>query len=702
MKKLFIATLVLLINACGSSQHKTHQDMETSKKHQYTNRLINETSPYLLQHAHNPVKWYPWGEDAFEKAKLENKLVLISIGYAACHWCHVMEHESFEDTAVARVMNDNFVCVKVDREERPDVDHTYMDAVQLMTGSGGWPLNCFALPDGRPVFGGTYFRKEQWVSILQQLAEVYKNDKQRVLQSAEELHKGIMKYNLVATNEQAADFSKEILETAVNKWKPRFDKKDGGNTGAPKFPMPNNYLFLLEYFNFSNDLAIKKQVELSLDKMASGGIYDALGGGFARYSTDALWKVPHFEKMLYDNAQLISVYSTAYKLYKKPQYKQVVYESIAFIERELMSENGAFYSSIDADSEGEEGTFYVWSKKEIDSLLGDKSPVFNSFYGITEKGNWEDGKNVIHQHKTISGVSKEFSLSKAKTEKTISDCKNILFKAREQRIRPITDDKVLTSWNALTITALAKAYRTFNDKSFLNTALKAAEYLQKRCVTDDGKVYRMVRDNHSNIPGFLDDYGLLAQAYIDLYQATFEDIWLVRARQITKFTLQHFYNEETGMFYYSALEDGATISNKTEVSDNVIPSSNSVIAKVLYRLGIYFENDKYLKQAESMLNNVVPQLEQHANYYSNWAILLNDIAYQVPEIVFSGKNAHKLRQEFDQQFIYALVAGSESESNLPLLLNRWNENETMIYVCRNRVCKLPVKSVKEAMTQIKD
>ena len=674
--------------------------METQKKHQSTNRLINESSPYLLQHAYNPVDWYPWGDEAFEKASKEDMMVLISIGYAACHWCHVMEHESFEDQDVAKVMNEHFVCIKVDREERPDVDHTYMDAVQLMTGSGGWPLNCFALPDGRPVFGGTYFRKDQWMSILRQLALVYKNDKPRVLQSADELLKGISEYNLVSVNNQPVKFTKAMLENAVKNWKPRFDKTEGGNTGAPKFPMPNNYLFLLKQYYHSKDIELKNQIELSLDKMASGGIYDAIGGGFARYSTDVLWKVPHFEKMLYDNAQLISVYATSYLLFKKPIYKQIVYESIAFIERELLSQNGGFFSAIDADSEGEEGAFYVWSKQEVDKLLTEKSALFIAFYGITETGNWDDGKNIIHQHKTINEVAKEFGLSKEEALKALSDSRSILFQARNKRVRPITDDKALTSWNALTISALTKAYRTFSKKSFLNLALNAVTYLQQNSVTDEGKVFRMVRRDQTNIPGFLDDYGLLGQAFIDLYQATFDEKWLMKSKLITDYAIQHLYNAETGMFNYSALQEGGTISNKTEISDNVIPSSNSVIARVLYNLGIYFGNNDYIGFAEKMLNNLTSNIEEHANYYSNWAMLLCDMVYQKPEVVFTGKDAIKLRQEFDSNFLYVLVAGSKRQSKLPLLKNRIKDGQSLIYVCQNRVCKLPASTVKEALKQL--
>lgn len=696
MNKLFVILFILMINACGLSHNNTTKTMQKNKN---TNRLINETSPYLLQHAHNPVDWYPWGEEAFEKARNEDKLVLISIGYAACHWCHVMEHESFEDEEVAKIMNEHFVCVKVDREERPDVDHTYMDAVQIMTGQGGWPLNCFALPDGRPIFGGTYFRKEHWISILNQLNEVYTNDRQKVMRSAEELMKGLNRYNLVQVNTQKSSFTAESLDTLMENWKPRFDITEGGNQGAPKFPMPNNYLFLLKYLYFTNDKEVGKQIELSLDKMASGGIYDALGGGFARYSTDAIWKVPHFEKMLYDNAQLISVYSKAYKHYQKDAYKNVVYESLAFIDRELTASNGTFYASIDADSEGEEGTFYVWQKDEIDKVLTKDATVFNAFYGIREAGNWEHGNNVLHQHKTITEVANDFKLTEKQVRESLDRSKKLLFDIRSKRERPITDDKVLTSWNALTISAYVNAYRAFGEKSFLLKAIKAANYFKVHCVTADGEVFRMVKES-SNIPGFLDDYSLLAQAFIDLYQVTFNEDWLQISKNITDYSIQNFFDESSGMFYYSSLDEGVTITRKTEISDNVIPSSNSVIAKVLYQLSIYFEQDEFGEMAKKMLNNILPQAEQNGAYFSNWANLLCSFVYHPPEVVFTGKSAVKMRAGFDKYFMYALLAGSENESVMPLLENRVIVGESLIYVCRNRICKLPVKSVNEAVEQI--
>lgn len=698
MKESILVFIVLLFNSCQYSQTNKQKKMQSNHKH--TNRLINETSPYLLQHAHNPVDWFPWGEEAFAKAKEEDKLVLISVGYSACHWCHVMEHESFEDEEVAQVMNAHFVCIKVDREERPDVDHTYMDAVHLIAGRGGWPLNCFALPDGRPVFGGTYFRKEHWISILNQLTEVYANDKQKVIASAEELMKGLQKNNLITVNQSESDFNGNVLEEAVNNWKPYFDTLEGGNKGAPKFPMPNNYSFLLKYYYSSKDENIKDQIELSLDKMASGGIYDALGGGFARYSTDALWKVPHFEKMLYDNAQLISVYSQAYRLFKKESYKKVVYESLAFIEKELTSPEGTFYSAIDADSEGEEGTFYVWTKAEIDAALKENSEVFNAFYGITENGNWEHGNNVLHQHKFIQAVALEFDLTETEVQQILNYSKEILFNIRKKRERPITDDKVLTSWNALCISAYANAYRTFGEEAFLEKALRAAIYFRENSVSAKGEVLRMVRKG-SNIPGFLDDYSLLAQAFIDLYQATFDEKWLNLSLHITAYTIQHFYDESSHMFFYSSLEEGGTISNKFETSDNVIPASNSVLAKVLQQLGLYFDEEDYTKKAEQMLKNMIPQLDQNTAFHSNWANLLCQFVYQPPEVVFTGTDALGLRRAFDENFVYALTAGSEFESQMPLLKHRVLDNKSLIYVCRNRVCKLPVKTVEEAMVQFK-
>lgn len=702
MKLKPIFAIILIITACNSSQTQNQNTMNQKDNYKFTNKLVYETSPYLLQHAHNPVNWYPWGQEALNKAKAENKMLLISIGYAACHWCHVMEHESFEDEQVAKIMNENFVCIKVDREERPDIDHQYMDAVQLMTGRGGWPLNCFALPDGRPFFGGTYFNKGQWVSILTQLSEMYTNDYPKILQSAEQLSEGMQEYNLVQVNNENVEFEKNTMNGIVENWKKYFDAENGGNVGAPKFPMPNNFLFLLDYYYFTKDEEVKTHIELSLDKMAAGGIYDQLGGGFSRYSTDVIWKAPHFEKMLYDNAQLVSCYSKAYTLFKKTEYKAIVYETLSFMERELYSPDGGFYSSIDADSEGEEGLFYVWNKNEVDELLGENAAVFESYYNINETGNWEKGKNILFTNSSFIEIADSLGITIEEIEKSIAESKIILFKARDKRSRPMTDDKVLTSWNALAISAFIDAYRVFGEKHFLDIALKSANYIKNNRVSTDGKVLRINKKDGSYLNGFLDDYSFLAASFIDLYQATFDEQWLLLADKITNYAVTNFYDNKSGMFLFTPLSDKEIIFPKTEVSDNVIPSSNSSMANVLNALSIYFNNEEFEQKSTQMIKTVLPQMEKNGAYFSNWGILLCNRIFLTREVVFCGNKALELRKEFDAHFQVSLVAGSETYSDMPLLENRFVEGKTYIYVCVGKACKLPAQTVKEALKEMEN
>lgn len=702
VKLNILLVAILIITACNSSKTQNQNGMNQKNDFKHTNKLINETSPYLLQHAHNPVDWYPWGEEALNKAKAENKMLLISIGYAACHWCHVMEHESFEDEEVAAIMNEHFVCIKVDREERPDIDHQYMDAVQLMTGRGGWPLNCFALPDGRPFFGGTYFNKEQWISILDQLAEMYANDYPKILQSAEQLSAGMKEYNIVPVNTGNTHFDETTIIETVENWKKYFDVENGGNAGAPKFPMPNNYLFLLDYYYFTKDEEIKNHIERSLDKMAAGGIYDQLGGGFARYSTDAIWKAPHFEKMLYDNAQLVSSYSKAFTLFKKPEYKAVVYETLAFMEREMLSPDGGFYSSIDADSEGEEGLFYVWNKKELDDLLGADAELVDYYFSVTEQGNWEDGKNILFSTQSIPETANHFGITESEVENSIAKSGKILFEARSKRIRPMTDDKILTSWNALAISAFTNAYRVFGERKFLETALQTANFIKNNRIDNEGKVLRMTKKEGASLNGFLDDYSFLAASFIDLYQATFDEQWLLLARKMTNYAVANFYDTESGMFQFTELADKEIIFPKTEIADNVIPSSNSVMANVLNTLSIYFEDEDFELKATKMLITVLPQMKPNGAYFSNWGILLCSRAFQTREVVFCGKNAEELRKDFDQNFQVSLVAGSQTYSDMPLLENRFVDGKTYIYVCVGKSCKLPVQNVKEALIEMEN
>ena len=532
----------IMAMSCNNAQNKKQNTllMDTIT-HKYTNHLIHETSPYLLQHAHNPVNWYAWGDEALEKAKKENKLILVSIGYSACHWCHVMEHESFEDEATAKVMNELYVCIKVDREERPDIDQVYINAVQLITGQGGWPLNCFTLPDGRPIYGGTYFPKAQWNDVLIKLADFYKNNPGKANESAAELTHGIKASDVIKINTNEAKFTLEDAKAIYEPWSTLFDTIEGGPNRAPKFPLPNNYLFLLHYYHATKDKSAFNQIKVTLDKMAYGGIYDQIGGGFSRYATDSLWKIPHFEKMLYDNGQLVSLYSEAYQLTKDVLYKQVVYETLAFIEREMTSPEGGFYSALDADSEGEEGKFYVWKKPQLEALLGDKFPLVSDYYNVNNIGLWEHGNYILLRKKSDAEIAKVHGLTIEQLQKEIASAKKIMFAARKKRIRPGLDDKQLTSWNALMLKGYIDAYTVFNEQHFLSTALNNAEFILTKLRNPDGGLnhnYKNAclppacrtgrdRQSKSTINGYLEDYCFTIEAFIALYQATFDEKWLI-------------------------------------------------------------------------------------------------------------------------------------------------------------------------------
>jgi len=528
--------------------------------HKYTNKLINESSPYLLQHAHNPVDWYPWGDEALAKAKAEDKMIIISVGYAACHWCHVMEHESFEDTTVSRIMNENFINIKVDREERPDIDDVYMTACHLASGrSCGWPLNAFAMPDGRPVWAGTYFPKKDWMKVLEQFIDEKKNNPDKLKEYADQLTQGIQQQEEIVKRDSDLNFTSNKVITIADNFLENIDYKEGGRKNPPKFPMPNNYEFLLSYHHFANQTGKEKNkaleaTKITLDKMAMGGIYDHLGGGFARYSTDNEWIVPHFEKMLYDNGQLVSLYSKAYQLTFDPLYKSVVEETLEYIKREMTNSEGGFYSSLDADTEGEEGKFYVWKKPEIDSLLNDKnlSDIFCEYYQVHKKGNWEHGNNVIYRKKSDEEVAKDYGISTTDLQSKLKKAKTILFNAREKRTRPGLDDKVLTSWNALMLKGYVDAYKALGDEEYLATALKNANFLSKNMLQSDNRLNRNYKDGKSVINAFLDDYALLTDAFIGLYQVTFDEQWLNKAKDLTQYAVEHFYDDKSEMFFYTS------------------------------------------------------------------------------------------------------------------------------------------------------
>ncbi|BAX81246.1 thioredoxin [Labilibaculum antarcticum] len=669
-------------------------------KHAHTNHLIKENSPYLLQHAHNPVNWYPWGEEALAKAKKENKPILVSIGYAACHWCHVMERESFENEEVAKLMNEFFVCIKVDREERPDIDQIYMDAVQMMTGSGGWPLNCFAMPDGKPFFGGTYFPADNWMNVLKGIHNAWVNETEKVKGVAEQLAKGIRENEIITVKAEAEPFAVADLEKAFRQWESEFDTREGGTNRAPKFPLPNSLQFLLRYYYFTKNMDALNQVTLTLDKMAMGGIYDQVGGGFSRYSVDAIWKVPHFEKMLYDNGQLISLYAEAYQLTKIPEYKQVIEQTLEFIDRELSLPEGGFYSSLDADSEGVEGKFYVWEKAEVDQLLGNQSELFCEYYGITDRANWEEG-NILMIQSEKATLADQFQISVKKLEEVLEKGRRALLEKRKDRIRPGLDDKSLTSWNALMLKGYVDAYKALGDEEYLNKAIKNAEFIQKYLWKGKAHLHRNYKDGNSKINGFLDDYSFTIEAFVALYQATFNEEWLLKANDLLEHVILHFSDEQSGMFFYTSDEDPNLIARKMELIDNVIPSSNSSIAKSLFLVGTYLDKGRYIERSGQMLANVKPRLEKSISYHSNWGQLYFWLVNPLIEIVVVGEDAIAQKRKIEELFLpNVLISGSKSESILPLLQNRYVNGQTTFYLCKNHTCKLPVSNVNDLLKQL--
>lgn len=676
----------------------------------HTNALIHESSPYLLQHAHNPVNWHAWKPEVMARAKAEDKLVLVSIGYSACHWCHVMEHESFEDEVVAAVMNEHFINIKIDREERPDIDMVYMTAVQLMTGQGGWPLNCFILPDGRPIFGGTYFRKEQWVEVLHNLAHVYRDNRPKALEYAENLTNGMQQVEQVIPVQGDPGLTMEQLDRSVSNWKKRLDYKRGGPNRAPKFPLPNNYRFLLAYAHLRGDEPLMAQVHLTLSKMARGGIYDALGGGFARYSTDVYWKVPHFEKMLYDNAQLVTLYCEAYRQSSHALYREVVFQTLDFVERELTSPEHAFYSALDADSEGEEGKYYVWQKEELAQLLGDDFALFSDYYNINDTGYWEHGHYILVRCDNESEVAVKHQISLPALQDRISTCRQRLLEARDKRVRPGLDDKCLTSWNALMCKAFADAYLTFGHLPFKQSAIRNAAFIRRRLFQpapgEDAshsryKLWHAYKNGKATINGFLEDYAFVADAFLSVYLLTEDELWLSHAEGLTDYALAHFYDEATGLFFFTDGDDDALIVRKKELHDNVIPASNSQTALNLFRLSHYSDRQDYRDKAIDMLHTRAEELLHDGASHSNWGLLMLDAVAPFHEVAIVGKSVNEKLLAFHKHYLPNVIfALSETASALPLLQNRYVEGRTLIYVCRNNACQLPVTGVEDALKQM--
>ena len=663
----------------------------------HTNQLIHETSPYLLQHAHNPVNWLPFGPAAFDEARRLNKPLLISIGYSSCHWCHVMEHESFENEDIAKLMNDLFVCIKVDREERPDVDYVFMDAVQQLQGSGGWPLNCFALPDGWPFWGGTYFRPEQWTQLLTNINEIYQNRYSELEQQATEISEGVANQNFILNNETGNSTSAIDFAPVFALIQKAFDSEKGGMRGAPKFPMPVVLKFMLEIGIIEKEENALKLVDITLQKMACGGIYDQAGGGFARYSTDSDWKVPHFEKMLYDNAQLISLYSNAYRLTGNILYKDVIEQTIDFVSRELTASEGVFYSALDADSEGEEGLFYTWTAAQFAEALGHYAELAGEYYGIDKRGFWEHGRNILLRPDSDDLFAQQHFLSSGELASLTGFCRNELLKARSARPRPALDDKMLVSWNSLMISALVDASIALDREDYLQSAIKAANFILSNLKRPDGGLFHTWKDGKAQINAFLDDYAFACESFLKLYSITTNEHWLHETEILAGYVVEHFFDSHSGFFWYSENEDKHIFARKIEVYDGVIPSGNSAMARVLDTLGIFLHNEDFTEKVQQMLMAMQTRFTHSPAAFSNWASLALSGAHEQYVIVVVGSDSVSvIRKLSERNKSGALIFGSTKASNLPYFADRYVKGKTLIYICSGSFCMAPVETVEEA------
>lgn len=657
----------------------------TSEK-MHMNHLNSSSSPYLKQHAHQPVDWYPWGEEALQKAKEENKLLIISIGYSTCHWCHVMAHESFDDDSVAAFMNEHFISIKVDREERPDIDQVYMRAVQMMTGQGGWPLNVVALPDGRPIWGGTYFPKDRWVASLNRILEVRRDDPESVEDYAQKLQEGVQLSSTLAPTGESPAIDEELFHVFRHNWSRRWDSVNGGNAKAPKFPLPNNMLFLLRYAYQYEDSEALNHVERTLDAMAAGGIYDHVGGGFARYSVDAEWRVPHFEKMLYDNGQLLELYATAYQVWPKAEYKAIITETAAFLNREMLDETGVYYSALDADTEGEEGKFYVWTTAEIESALGEDAEAFKEAALWDSKARWEHGNHVV-----LKDIG-------ANRHPKWSQWMSILFQLREQRTKPGVDYKLLSAWNALALSGLSKAALALNDENLKQQATRLGEAIERTFVTSNGEIWHSSGENGGYIRGFHDDYALMTKAYLDIHALNGDEAYLNRAISFAEKSIELFADSSSPYFWYTDHQAEVLIARSHETEDNVIPASNSIMATQLFRLGRALGRIEWEEMAIAMTQQSLEQAERYPESYSQWAMCAMDIHGPFREVVISGPNTSGLSGLLQQNYLpNCIVLINREPSALEPFENRYVSDETRIYVCEERACQIPVTSTDEAL-----
>ena len=685
-------------------------------KHKHTNELIHENSPYLLQHAHNPVNWYAWGDAALQKAKDENKLILVSIGYAACHWCHVMERESFEDENTAEIMNRNFINIKIDREERPDIDHIYMDAVQALSGSGGWPLNVFLTPDTKPFYGGTYFppvkafNRPSWTEVLQQIATAWSTRQLEIISQAENLtdylHKSgsnfLKKINIeIATENQMNIDQCNAMFSVIMK---SADKSWGGFGNAPKFPQTATIKYLLLYYYYTKNNDALQQALISIDKMLQGGIYDHVGGGLARYSTDVEWLAPHFEKMLYDNALLIDVLCDAFQLTKSEQYKKGINKTIHFIQQELMNPDGGFYAAFDADSEGVEGKFYVWDKLSVENILGTDAHLFCEFFDVTEKGNWE-GKNILRILIPAIEFVKDKNIDIDLFEGLMENCLLKLKVERNKRVPPALDDKVILSWNGLMLKAIAKAAVVLQDSKFLQLAQNNYHFLMANfTIAGTYKLQHTWKGGIAKYPAFLDDYAFFIEASLELYNLNFDPSFLQTAKNFCEFVIENFSDEDALFFYFTHKDQKDILVRKKEVYDGATPSANAVMASNLFKLSTIFENSEWRIRANKMLLMIAETITKYPTSFGVWAaVYLHQLigTNEITVVGFNAKQVSKILQTEIFNPVMQLAIAEKESGELPIFKNKYSGNPANIYLCKQQECKPPVSDVSVLIKIIK-
>ena len=672
--------------------------MIKSNIQKYKNQLINEKSLYLKQHAHNPVNWLPWNEDNISKAIEQKKILLISIGYSACHWCHVMENESFMDVEIAKIINENFICIKIDREEYPSIDIIYMEAVQLINGNGGWPLNCFALSDGTPFWGGTYFPKNEWKELLLQIKELNEKYPERIIEQAKKVKLGIFNFNesLFITKSLK---SKINLKENYRNIKIQLDNIYGGLKNAPKFPLPVAYNFLLYYYQIFKDDELYEHISKTLYNMGRGGIFDQIGGGFSRYSTDIYWYIPHFEKMLYDNALLISLYSKTYMIRKDNFFKEISDNCLNFLVEVLQNNNGLFYSSTDADTEGEEGKYYIWTEEELKQILQVNYDFFSNYFSIKKSGNWENNKNVLYVDSIKSEKIEKFDVDDKKNKILIDECKLKLKRIRDNRTKPLIDNKIIVSWNALMIKALIDRYVVFGNELDFKLAKNNAKVILNEFFIGEE---RLLRVNNKNIGAFLDDYAYLMDCLLNIYQIDSEIFWLDYINSLLKICFKKFYDENSGMFFYTSVNDKNIFFRTKEIIDNVMPSSNSVLFRVIYRMGLILSDSYLIEKSQKAINLMYDKIVKFPASYTNWLILSGEMDLVFYTIIVVGKKSKEFSREIlSYNFSNILVINSEKENNLEIFRNKYVENETKIYICGIDKCYLSVDFPKEVIEYIK-